>query len=1207
MKNNNIYKQRLYREFYIRIYQLPPPTRNKVCVYCGMSFNLKCKCNKEKRVLMQLVKYYNPQELQTTFEIFKEWSGASDKERQSLIEEYSIPIDGLGYNYVNLPPDNEIFQSTVKDPEPETNKLIPTQLIAFIKDVVIDNVFIRSQCSNWINSNSLIQRLIYYQIIIFVNDSPSRYEHVLLKIIDDTQTFVEMFKYFESLPKQKDIKYSKDLFVNIINRICENENNILQNINESIIGLVFLESPILSIDPLLFGKLISSLSGYQSFLDNVDPLLDKNCTIDQFKLHNIQDYYDIIPFCYYKYVYYYFKSENLALKILNDFHNHFKEQFIEFSINYLKSNIKDTNRIDNCIGIINYLTLNCNIDVNSQCDYQEFISQVIINIGQKDNFYRYYILIKHFNNIEPYYNDLIKSSYIFHREKFYSIYKLFHQMLKNNITLSKDQIKYYEDILIREPNIYLYSISIERLKKQDPNANLLDYFDEISKKIENRHILKEVMVSFFRRDEFSGLDHLKLIIEFEKTHLMDSTKPIYQLFFQIIFDFYSDALLTYLVFCQNDQDQTECIEILKGHSEQIFSYFYKWSNKIRVSKIDFEKFQILNNIFRIQKVGEAILEGLSEKSREILIEMMSQYEPAYQNLSSHAWVEVLTVYGKYRNLEPITILYYLSKHPYNTPISENLVELFNKVGRLLEYGEVGFKAFIEYYEDFHFVSMLYKSYLKNPSKHPWTLKFIEMAVRQRIHYEYQPLQTFIESLKLTYESPLSNLDLMTSSHIINLEDLFQQFNPEFYYHSEEFKKFYFNIPKEIRIRLIQNQVTFQLEMIEYQQKKQQQKSSDSNNNCQIVLPNILFKKILVYIYQDNFINSQFKLSLSTISKVFFELCSSIVPMMWSYGVSVDLPKLCIPIYGFEYVRPHNEFCLIKSWPKLMNFDDFQYVPIDDFDKAFYENLECLITSSDCYPILKNTNIQSISMDDSKFGNYLDLFLHSPLLERISFVASSNWEDITFDILNLQLPNLQYLTINALEIDFIQMYIDKIKLRVIDRHQSQNGSELKFPWITLLVKQFNAFSGVDQCMVKLHQSHPTHVELYEFFKLQFSRPETVKDLKSLEIKIMDVTYLIPILLLTETLTLSHLGFKITKIDYQDTVDINENQLKLIFQKISSMPYLKSFSLSYSPFKDSLDDPVLPIWFNAMDKWNMVDLGNFQSISDNRFINFIRKDE
>ncbi|KYR01068.1 hypothetical protein DLAC_02162 [Tieghemostelium lacteum] len=307
--------------------------------------------------------------------------------------------------------------------------------------------------------------------------------------------------------------------------------------------------------------------------------------------------------------------------------------------------------------------------------------------------------------------------------------------------------------------------------------------------------------------------------------------------------------------------------------------------------------------------------------------------------------------------------------------------------------------------------------------------------------------------------------------------------------SKLFQKFYFSLPHDIIVQMGHNRTVYQLEILKRSYQNDTSSVTETNNINNHVLPSLpklLISKIIHCVYYDPTVIVIEKIELSTVSRLWFDICSDILTNHYYE----DSLTLYIAIKRFRKINIESKYCLFKFYPKVINFNLLYLVPYKYIDRYLHEHMETMIIGMKNPEILyleKSTNLKNLEIQLSEYFDpqyLMYLIERSPLLSRIDLILCNMNElkrflDTTIEsILKLERKNLLEINIHATE-NFIFDEISVSNLENIYTH---------LPSFNLKsIPSFVEFSGFKSVNIEFNHINEQHQweEFTEFYKIPLS--------------------------------------------------------------------------------------------------------------------------
>ncbi|KYQ93129.1 hypothetical protein DLAC_05758 [Tieghemostelium lacteum] len=862
-------------------------------------------------------------------------------------------------------------------------------------------------------------------------------------------------------------------------------------------------------------------------------------------------------------------SRNMK-KLLKIARVHWKDDFFNFSKKYLNENLESPFQFinDQCIGII------------------MFIFNQIINYQSIKNSEIYYQLLKYLPlSIENYIDDFLKSS------KFQTptnLYRLLTHLSKINPKKTLDIIEKYQN----GESYSIYMILILGSIGDSVTQSLVPKYIEILLSSLINGNSSEIILTM--QGDFNTVDRLKMIIQFGKLFTKfqsEISKSSSKCFYKAMSAYFKQNLELVT------SSDTEILKQIKSNVDLIFGYFY---NPIIFKISDSSHwFNLYNTILGNDVFGKLFLDG-SETISDILKSNFERYSPSTLYLNGNTWNTVLTEIldnelMTYKEVEDTLFVFLRFKKPfYQLANGKKLAKLLTNVPDLTVYDHLILST---NYHDLNLTLELYELYKAGKCPYRETVhQYIEASLFLTLYSKTYKDSDILNSITSFYQSPQSLYDrihISDSNDLVTLNMVFSRIG-HICLQSSHFKQFYFKIPISIKGLLKQTNITYQLELEDYSN-KYDISNSNSNNISIDILPKLILNRIVMCFYQDFLVCHIAKLRLASVSKRFFDSCRHVL----SNFFNSDMALHYIDIMYFRKIQVNSQFSLYKNYPKMLSYQDRNYIPMDVFEDVFHNQCQTLSIKSlslhkfpPQFPISIGTNLKDFIVQITESpkitpGHLMTIFTCSKHLERISIRLFTMWPEIhnmIESVLDLDL-NLKEFHVQ----DAITQY-DESKsfyLAPIIEKQLEKNPKRILPKFFLLTKNLCHFNGFNVVNIQLSNQYnfalDSQTVIFHYSNIFKNSPSIEK----IVFVVNDLEIVKPLVeLVTQFTNCIRLSFRLPKVDYVTVPDISIVQS--IFDQVSLNSNLITFSIYYG----IMIPTTLPLFHNQLQLWSQIDTKQFK---------------
>ncbi|KYQ88388.1 TM9 protein C [Tieghemostelium lacteum] len=1127
LKSREDLKEDFYRTVYLcHLGEMPIIV---VCAYCGRSSEEKCTCGNNSMKNFGFIDYSLSETLELV-DIFIEWADTSFEDRKASIQKYCY---------------DRITQIDVPN---LLEKGFPEQIFLFLVRFIIENPPLCNRFTGWLDAESTQKRMMFYFMVLRSKDK-ERIDIVFDRLTEDLEVFniLKPLQIFICPPSIK-------VFTSVLEKVGSESDPA--KVKLFALNLLLVDPPTVDISPSLLSKLLAPFN--KNILDFkadtiytrfVKKVLEKVCNKDYLNHHRppILDYNQIIFYLFYS-----LKQKN-DTTLLDILYTHYQQDFRELLSEYLdkfEANGNVEEKIFNIFENVVLLIDKYQIPAKNQPKLDRDIYIAITETTSKK-----FKILDHIKNFEKYLPKFASDFRFQKHEYFLAFYYLVYKCEISS--LPEIVVKYIQLILINQRKTVYAFILLDLFYKDDPQ--MMKYFQTLSAQ------------DFETQDFFGFIDnivdpiHFDMALKFEQLlaihsrsmHSNPAFQKKYQRFFCQILERYNESGYS----IQDNLDR------IKANTSFIMSYFFLSINSSQHLHIGTINSAILND----EKVTEVLLNA-SPKS----------YEFIFLNLTNILSSALST--KKIRNI-------------YEIMLVENFAALPE---------DIGYRIIADNYKNYALLEKLFNLYdsVEKPLS-PEVIKFCEISLKLNVIRVALPIAetAILEIVKANYNTPLHNLykdiqikftsqqhqnQVIYDQYLIHdhLDDFLDKC--KFCIKSRYFKEFYFELPLKETISAKHITYLLELEEREYRHKKMllinpnydpnEGKLLDTTNNL-YKLPHIILKKIIHYVYHDLILHYQFKLLLATVSKTFFQLCSSI---MTNYYYE-DFLNNYINIRVTKKINIHSPFSLFNNYPKYLEYKSLKYISMDmdRNEHYFYEYMESLyinITNnilSTRLLVTRNTNLKVIELELVKDitninpEKILKLVKSSPLLERINITTALNWggfNDCIETMVSYQHENLKVFTVYLNHVATHQpLYITAIKSNLKLKY-----GMTKFPKFYLRsIPNIVPFDGFEYANIRFNSS--TEIA-----------SGVLSSLNQIRFSIENINQVLPIIDQVNIYSnINSISFRLYK---HSDEPIQPDHVQMIFDRMN--PHILMFSIYFATFLTSSKISIL-----TQDQWPLIDRKGF----------------
>ncbi|KYR01083.1 hypothetical protein DLAC_02180 [Tieghemostelium lacteum] len=1147
----------LYREFYRRVYYRPVLLSGEHCFYCGQTI---CNCNQKKLIFQELIDKYSDEELIATIEIFNEWATVSDEKRLDLIQCYNVEYKGIGYKY-HFPTIENIDYSI----KPIPNSLIPSILKRFIKDYIQKNLFTYHYYYNWIHSKNPRQKAIGY-IVMTECRNKIDFNNLFRNVIEDLDMIVYLVLKFNITLKTTD----SQLFVETIEKIhnkgmpLEKYSFLFPNAPSNLnwkpkFVSDFISTNLQTNDTLILFSAISNICQKQYLESNESPFQDyKSLVISLFYLQIDGK-----------------MSNNESNKYLQNISNRYPDDFKEFIIQYLRDNISiDRGKeILVCIGIINFVYRQFKLNPSVVIDYsilENFILDILSHpstLHDPTGITLFYLL-DHIIDIDKHFLELSKLADTNSFSKYYIYSKLSNDFIKS--ALPSDLFKCFVEEVCDIYTINLYFRYNDCITSEDV-CNLAEIFKVAQlKDVEGKKQHSRLyMYAADRMKEYTT-------IATEKS-LIGPPELLLKFYQQIIYN-YTDNDYEMLVYLKKNIN-----EIFKCLEETKKTNYEPYYNPILES---------ISYMFKNEDINNFIFSQPSEATRFIIDKYRSD-KPFRVNWSL---MEVLSRHSL-SMLKPAILDQFKSYHDSGNIMDK--MKILKRIGSLSDQKFNGVDILLYMHSQYPLVEMIFKRYheLGPPDDlEPILYMIAEISMSQKLNtfrfpnsgnntFENLFISCFDSNDKFQPDLLYNGTSIYSSEDLDKLNNLLTSY--PYVIKSPSFRKWYFSLSVHHKRKVIQNQATWKLEQI-YQQQQHQQDLLVSS--CDLMLPNIVYQRIIHCMYQDQTVHYQHKLNLAKVSKLFFQLavkvnCKFYVERTSSYFLEIK---------NYKLINSDSEYSLLRLLPKCINFYNLTQMASKDFDRYLYDHLENLVIRSGegfnhlMFPyrflLTRDTQLKFISISltkDMKKDQILGIIKRSPKLEIVTLTVYTMWSsfmDLIEQIILLKLSNIREIHIGSGASSDPNFLFFEPMIKKIEQ------MNIKIPRIFIMTPSAVLSSGCDSLYLRTSERE---------FSNNSSIPKALEYscMKSLTSVVFTIEHMKDVLPLIEICknypNITKHTYRIMKLTYPK-YSVDTNLVQQVFDQLNDLPHLSYLYLYYW-----IQIYTIPIYFgNDEHLWSQIDLKQFK---------------
>ncbi|KYR01009.1 hypothetical protein DLAC_02087 [Tieghemostelium lacteum] len=983
-------QNRIERIFYKSIHQ-DKPIYSEGCIKCGSLSECTCSTDTKWEEFLESCTFT---EYQQVFDVFYQWCNEPDDSK--LLNLYNVHKLSINENNED---DEDLFKNT-----PNCNYISTVDLLVpFIEN----NPHLICKFNVWMDSKNPRQRIVSYLLVLQCRKSHKIIDKLFRKSIVDYEVFHWM-KRLNILTLNYNVK-TIDICQEILEKLVNDKSLEIDKVQMDFLIQYLIEPNIYNLDYdsqytlYLFKlkKIYGSSNQLQRVIDLV--ILDisphtKNDGIKEYFLEVIFDYLDNFQ-----------KKKSIITTIINCFNSTKDNRLYKLLSKYLIENMNSSDDFikHRCFAIILHNKI-------TNVDFDRFLFYYIKNTDSCNA----YKVIDKFKNIEEYFDHLLEFApkdpvlcteyycYMFDRLSVdvnnplssMSEWRIMavHKMLEYKTIVQVHPIieKFFpmdhectKKLIACLPRTYREKIrltishNVYLVLKNTWNmckwVEKNTQFEHSGKSNEFYHYVVK-MTSSLMNSIHSNLRDRLAIVEFSP------------LVCQLISD-NTKFVLSCLRKCKYDP----CLEILQifndiiyaeafveGSPEEVVEYLKKLWPKVKIMKTAYQ-------LADISKFNIISLMHQHVDMEEDLIDLMIDYKPP-KTVTVELLLKVIRDPLKYPN-KVISLIH----HRYY-----NILSLFYMVD---------LDTLPSWVQILYDLSL--KFHLESND---------EINTDQFNGYLLDPLSIYQKEMELDSQKTIF---LYT-----NMKNY-----PHFYVNSKQFLQFYKSLPINIQYAA-KSELGLKLKIEMVNRLYPMPKEVDTHAIVQ--LPTIIYQNVIHWFYAETNITSGEKINLATVSKTFFKLCSYIVS---NYFDTYNIVNY-LSVENFSLVNINAEYSLLKNFPKVFNYDDFEYLNSEEYERVLY---------SDC---------ESLKLEAFELGEF-----HSIQLNRVTNIK----------YLQLQFPAelpVQAIT-SLLENSPLLQYVDLYMMK----DQSINSTCTYIDYLLSLeslvnLKEINAYSSTFGELNKILQKH-----------------------------------------------------------------------------------------------------------------------------------------